>query len=77
MEVLIASDLQLVIVKNHPLVVGMIIGYSDSVVRSKLIAERIIKSASSSIEIDEFSSSVLTKMLKRQWPLDIYKPKSD
>ncbi len=77
MEVLIASDLQLVIVKNHPLVVGMIIGYSDSVVRSKLIAERVIKSASASIEIGEFSSHVLTKMLKRQWPLDIYKPKSD
>jgi GTPase SAR1 family protein len=75
MEVIIASDLQLVVVKNHPLVVGLIIGYSDSVVRSKLIAERLMNTASSSIEIGEFSSQVLTKLLKRQWPLDIYKPK--
>ncbi|MHA1947857.1 MAG: ADP-ribosylation factor family protein [Candidatus Hodarchaeales archaeon] len=77
MEVIIASDLQLVVVKNHPLVVGMIIGYSDSVVRSKLIAERLIKSAGASIDIGEFDSNVLTKLLKRQWPLDIYKPKID
>ncbi|MHA1976951.1 MAG: ADP-ribosylation factor family protein [Candidatus Hodarchaeales archaeon] len=76
MEVIIASDLQLVVVKNHPLVVGLIIGYSDSVVRSKLIADRLMNTASSSIEIGEFSSHVLTKLLKRQWPLDIYKPKS-
>ncbi len=75
MEVIIASDLQLVVVKNHPLVVGLIIGYSDSVVRSKLIAERLMNTASSSIEIGEFSSQVLTKLLKRQWPLDIHKPK--
>jgi small GTP-binding protein len=77
MEVLIASDLQLVVVKNHPLVVGMIIGYSDSVVRSKLIAERVMKTAGSSLEIGEFNSRVLEKMVKRQWPLDIYKPKSN
>ena len=77
MEVIIASDLQLVVVKNHPLVVGMIIGYSDSVVRSKLIAERLIKSASASIDIAQFDSNVLTKLLKRQWPLDIYKPKTE
>ncbi len=76
MEVIIASDLQLVVVKNHPLVVGLIIGYSDSVVRSKLIAERLMNTASASIEIGEFSSQVLTKLIKRQWPLDIYKPKS-
>ncbi len=76
MEVIIASDLQLVVVKNHPLVVGLIIGYSDSVVRSKLIADRLMNTASSSIEIGEFSSPVLTKLLKRQWPLDIYKPKA-
>jgi small GTP-binding protein len=75
MEVIIASDLQLVVVKNHPLVVGLIIGYSDSVVRSKLIADRLMNTASSSIEIGEFSSHVLTKLLKRQWPLDIHKPK--
>ncbi len=76
MEVLVASDLQLVVVKNHPLVVGMIIGYSDSVVRSKLIAERLMKSASASIDIGEFNKTVLAKLLKRQWPLDIYKPKT-
>ena len=77
MEVLVASDLQLVVVKNHPLVVGMIIGYSDSVVRSKLIAERVMSTASASIDIGEFNKDVLTKLLKRQWPLDIYKPKND
>lgn len=77
MEVLVASDLQLVVVKNHPLVVGLIIGYSDSVVRSKLIAERVMNTASASIDIGEFNKDVLTKLLKRQWPLDIYKPKSD
>ncbi|MHA2174792.1 MAG: ADP-ribosylation factor family protein [Candidatus Hodarchaeales archaeon] len=77
MEVLVASDLQLAVVKNHPLVVGMIIGYSDSVVRSKLIAERIMSTASASIDIGEFNKEVLTKLLKRQWPLDIYKPKTD
>lgn len=77
MEVITASDLQLVVVKTHPLVVGMIIGYSDSVVRSKLIAERLMKTASSSIEIDQFGSQVLTKLIKKQWPLDIYKPKQE
>ncbi|MFX0209485.1 MAG: ADP-ribosylation factor-like protein, partial [Candidatus Hodarchaeota archaeon] len=75
MEVITASDLQLTIVKNHPLVIGLIIGYSDSVVRAKLIAERLIKTASASIEIDQFDSRVLLKLMKKQWPLDIYKPK--
>jgi small GTP-binding protein len=75
MEVITASDLQLSIVKNHPLVIGLIIGYSDSVVRAKLIAERLIKTASASIEIDQFDSRVLLKLMKKQWPLDIYKPK--
>ncbi len=74
MEVITASDLQLVIVKNHPLVIGLIIGYSDSVVRSKLIAERLMKTASASIEIDQFDSRVLLKLMEKQWPLDIYKP---
>ncbi len=73
MEVLTASDLQLVVVKNHPLVVGLIVGYSDSVVRAKLIAERLMKTASNSIEINQFSSKVLTKLLEKQWPLDIYR----
>jgi small GTP-binding protein len=77
MEVITASDLQLVVVKAFPLVVGMIIGYSDSVVRSKLIAERLIKTASQSIEIDQFDANILTKLLKKQWPLDIYKPKNE
>lgn len=75
MEVITASDLQLTIVKNHPLVIGLIIGYSDSVVRAKLIAERLLKTASASIEIDQFDSRVLLKLMKKQWPLDIYKPK--
>lgn len=75
MEVITASDLQLTIVKNHPLVIGLIIGYSDSVVRAKLIAERLMKTASASIEIDQFDSRVLLKLMKKQWPLDIYKPK--
>lgn len=74
MEVITASDLQLVIVKNHPLVIGLIIGYSDSVVRAKLIAERLMKTASASIEIEQFDSRVLLKLMKKQWPLDIYKP---
>ena len=75
MEVITASDLQLIIVKNHPLVVGLIIGYSDSVVRAKLIAERLMKTASASIEIDQFDSRVLLKLMQKQWPLDIYKEK--
>lgn len=73
MEVLTASDLQLVVVKNHPLVVGLIVGYSDSVVRAKLIAERLMKTASNSIEIEQFSSKVLARLLEKQWPLDIYR----
>ncbi len=73
MEVITASDLQLVVVKNHPLVIGLIIGYSDSVVRAKLIAERLMKTASASIEIGRFDSHVLLKLFKKQWPLDIYK----
>ncbi|UCE13726.1 MAG: GTP-binding protein [Candidatus Heimdallarchaeota archaeon] len=73
MEVITASDLQLVVVKNHPLVTGLIIGYSDSVVRAKLIAERLMKSATPSIEIGQFDSRILLKMMERQWPLDIYK----
>ncbi|MHA1974697.1 MAG: ADP-ribosylation factor family protein [Candidatus Hodarchaeales archaeon] len=75
MEVITASDLQLIVVKTHPLVVGMIIGYSDSVVRAKLIAERLMKTASSSIEIGQFDSRVLAKLIRKQWPLDIYKNK--
>lgn len=75
MEVITASDLQLAVVKNHPLVVGLIIGYSDSVVRAKLIAERLIKTASSSIELGQFDSRIMSKLLEKQWPLDIYKPK--
>ncbi len=75
MEVITASDLQLAVIKNHPLVVGLIIGYSDSVVRAKLIAERLIKTASSSIEIGQFDSRIMTKLLEKQWPLDIYKSK--
>ncbi|MHA2226029.1 MAG: ADP-ribosylation factor family protein [Candidatus Hodarchaeales archaeon] len=74
MEVITASDLQLVVVKNFPLVVGLIIGYSDSVVRAKLVAERIMKTATASIDIDQFDSQVLLKLMKKQWPLDIYKP---
>lgn len=77
MEVITASDLQLAVIKNHPLVVGLIIGYSDSVVRAKLIAERLIKTASSSIEIGQFDSSILTKLLEKQWPLDIYRQKQN
>jgi len=75
MEVITASDLQLIVVKTHPLVVGLIIGYSDSVVRAKLIAERLMKTASSSIEICQFDSQILAKLIKKQWPLDIYKKK--
>ncbi|MHA1215479.1 MAG: ADP-ribosylation factor family protein [Candidatus Hodarchaeales archaeon] len=75
MEVITASDLQLIVVKTHPLVVGLIIGYSDSVVRAKLIAERLMKTASSSIEIGQFDSQILAKLIKKQWPLDIYKKK--
>ncbi|MHA2202803.1 MAG: ADP-ribosylation factor-like protein [Candidatus Hodarchaeales archaeon] len=75
MEVITASDLQLTIIKIHPLVIGLIIGYSDSVVRAKLIAERLIKTASASIEIDQFDSRILLKLMKKQWPLDIYYPK--
>jgi small GTP-binding protein len=75
MEVITASDLQLAVVKNHPLVVGLIIGYSDSVVRAKLIAERLMKTASSSIEIGQYDSRIMTKLLEKQWPLDIYRPK--
>ncbi|MFX0184691.1 MAG: ADP-ribosylation factor-like protein [Candidatus Hodarchaeota archaeon] len=77
MEVITASDLQLVVVKNHPLVAGLIIGYSDSVVRAKLIAERIMKTASNPIEIGQFSSRVLMRLLEKQWPLDIYHPKTE
>ncbi|MFX0085354.1 MAG: ADP-ribosylation factor family protein [Candidatus Hodarchaeota archaeon] len=77
MEVITASDLQLAVIKNHPLVVGLIIGYSDSVVRAKLIAERLMKTASSSIEIGQYDSRIMTKLLEKQWPLDIYKPKSN
>jgi small GTP-binding protein len=77
MEVITASDLQLVVVKNHPLVAGLIIGYSDSVVRAKLIAERIMKTASNPIEIGQFSSRVLMRLLERQWPLDIYRLKTE
>lgn len=77
MEVITASDLQLVVVKNHPLVIGLIIGYSDSVVRAKLISERLMKTASASIEIGQFDSHVLLKLFKKQWPLDIYKIKKD
>ena len=75
MEVITASDLQLAVIKNHPLGVGLIIGYSVSVVRAKLIAERLMKTAYSSIEIGQFDSRILTKLLEKQWPLDIYKPK--
>ncbi len=75
MEVITASDLQLAVIKNHPLVVGLIIGYSDSVVRAKLIAERLMKTASSSIEIGQYDSRIMTKLLEKQWPLDIYRPK--
>ena len=77
MEVITASDLQLTVIKNHPLVVGLIIGYSDSVVRAKLIAERIMKTASSSIEIGQFDSRIMTKLLEKQWPLDIYRQKQN
>lgn len=73
MEVLTASDLQLVVVKNHPLVIGLIIGYSDSVVRAKLIAERLMKTSTSPIEMDQFDSRILLKLMQKQWPLDIYK----
>ncbi|MHA1970069.1 MAG: hypothetical protein ACW964_20030 [Candidatus Hodarchaeales archaeon] len=77
MEILTASDLQLAVIKNHPLVVGLIIGYSDSTVRAKLIAERLMKTASSSIEIGQFDSRIMTNLLEKQWPLDIYKPKQN
>ncbi|MFX0172171.1 MAG: ADP-ribosylation factor-like protein [Candidatus Hodarchaeota archaeon] len=77
MEVITASDLQLVVVKDHPLVTGLIIGYSDSVVRAKLIAERIMKTASNPIEIGQFSSRVLMRLIEKQWPLDIYRPKNE
>ncbi|MFW9854096.1 MAG: ADP-ribosylation factor family protein [Candidatus Thorarchaeota archaeon] len=76
MEVVTASDLQLVIVKSYPLVVGLIIGYSDSVVRAKLISERIMKSAAQPIEIEQFSSDILRRMFEKQWPLDLYKKRS-
>lgn len=76
MEVVTASDLQLVIVKNYPLVIGLIMGYSDSVVRAKLISERVMKSASQPIEIDQFSSAVLRRMFEKQWPLDLYKKRA-
>jgi hypothetical protein len=36
-----------------------------------------MSTASASIDIGEFNKEVLTKLLKRQWPLDIYKPKTD
>jgi hypothetical protein len=73
MEVITASDLQLVVVKNHPLVVGLIICYSDSVVRAKLVAERIMKTVASPIEIGQFSSNTLARLFEKQWPLDIYR----
>jgi small GTP-binding protein len=77
MEVITAADLQLAVVKNHPLVVGLIIGYSDSIVRAKLIAERLMKTATSPIELGQFSSNILTKLLEKQWPLDIYRKKNN
>jgi len=77
MEVITASDLQLVVVKNHPLVVGLFIGYSDSVVRAKLVAERIMKTATHPIEIGQFSSNTLMRLFEKQWPLDIYRPQKE
>ncbi|MFX0208099.1 MAG: ADP-ribosylation factor-like protein [Candidatus Hodarchaeota archaeon] len=74
MDVTFSEELHMVTVKRAPFVCSLIEDLDDSVSRSRLICERIIKPMQGRDAGNIYTSDQLKAFLRRTYPLDIYKP---